>query len=195
MAVSDMNSDQHYFCAVSDLHKAGRLDTKLLREVPVLYRWWFPEDSAVMDILREYARTHPEDGKMSFLLSQLKERTLPSSRGEDKKYCALYLGKSTNGRKRFANHIKGPLDQSALRRSIRALLRASGEMLPDAGKPVEERISSILSDCYWEWTEMAEDPELVDSVEIMAISVGHYPLNIDGNHSLSEDWKLYIHNK
>ena len=75
MAVSDMNSDQHYFCAVSDLHKAGRLDTKLLREVPVLYRWWFPKESAIIHIIEAYVDAHPRDYKMLYMKNNLKIRT------------------------------------------------------------------------------------------------------------------------
>ena len=183
MAVSDMNSDQHYFCAVSDLHKAGRLDTKLLREVPVLYRWWFPEDSAVMDIIEAYVDAHPRDYKMLYMKNNLKIRTFDVN-GKTQDYYALYFGKSSDGHRRFYNHIRGPQSNSTLRRTIAALL----------GNDDEDTISAILMECCYEWVEFANDPELIDSIEMMAIAMGSYPLNIDGNQGVSSDWKQHLKN-
>ena len=183
MAVSDMNSDQHYFCAVSDLHKAGRLDTNLLREVPVLYRWWFPKESAIMYIIEAYVDAHPRDYKMLYMKNNLKIRTFDVN-GKTQDYYALYFGKSSDGHRRFYNHIRGPQSNSTLRRTIAALL----------GNDDEDTISAILMECCYEWVEFANDPELIDSIEMMAIAMGSYPLNIDGNQGVSSDWKQHLKN-
>ena len=49
-------------------------------------------------------------------------------------------------------------------------------------------------ECCYEWVEFANDPELIDSIEMMAIAMGSYPLNIDGNQGVSSDWKQHLNN-
>ena len=94
---------------------------------------------------------------------------------------------STNGRKRFGQHIRGPIKQSTLRETLRAVLSLKGEIC------TEERISDELQKCYYEWMEFCEDDrELIDCFEMMAIAIGYYPLNMEGNTSISEEWKKSI---
>ncbi len=82
------------------------------------------------------------------------------------------------------------MDNSTLRRTLYALLFSN----VDATK-AEAEISAILSRCYYEWIELADDKELVDMLEMTAISLGAYPLNMDGNPAISDMWREYVMNK
>ena len=149
---------------------------------PILYRWWFPSDSPIVAYLKDYITKHPEDIDMKYMYSRLKKKEIGYTI-----YYALYFGKSTNGRKRFGQHIRGPIKQSTLRETLRAVLSLKGEIC------TEERISDELQKCYYEWMEFCEDDrELIDCFEMMAIAIGYYPLNMEGNTSISEEWKKSI---
>lgn len=182
---NDTRIGQHHLYRVTDLyHATKRLRTDILSEEYFLYRWWFPEDSPIMDYLRDYTAKHPEDFDMKYVLDKLKKKVLDSTT-----YYALYLGKSTNGRKRFADHTRGDVKQSSLRKTLHAILSLAGESCN------EKDISNVLRQCYYEWMEFfEEDHNLLDSFEMMAIVIGHYPLNLDGNPSISEGWKSAIEN-
>ena len=52
---------QHYMCAVSELYKDNKLTSSPLRDEYLLYRWWFPHSSIVMDYLRDYIAQNPDD--------------------------------------------------------------------------------------------------------------------------------------
>lgn len=175
-----MTIDKHYIFSVASLFEDNKLTKDAPKGIPILYRWWFPEDSEVFNVLREYISSNPKDYDMSYLYSKLKRQEI----GE-KQYYALYLGKSINGQHRFKNHIKGPMSSSTLRRTVSALLQTKDEV----------KISSVLSSCYYEWVEFSQDSELIDSVELMAISLGYYPLNLDGNHAISQLWKTSLTEK
>lgn len=173
---------QHYMCAVPELYKGNRLKTDILSEEYFLYRWWFPSDSPIVAYLKDYITKHPEDIDMKYMYSRLKKKEIGYTI-----YYALYFGKSTNGRKRFGQHIRGPIKQSTLRETLRAVLSLKGEIC------TEERISDELQKCYYEWMEFFEDDrELIDCFEMMAIAIGYYPLNMEGNTSISEEWKKSI---
>ena len=149
---------------------------------PILYRWWFPSDSPIVAYLKDYITKHPEDIDMKYMYSRLKKKEIGYTI-----YYALYFGKSINGRKRFGQHIRGPIKQSTLRETLRAVLSLKGEIC------TEERISDELQKCYYEWMEFCEDDrELIDCFEMMAIAIGYYPLNMEGNTSISEEWKKSI---
>jgi len=171
--------------AVKDLYNEKRLRTDILSEEHFLYRWWFPEDSPIVIYLENYIERHPEDIDMHYVYARLKRKEL-----NDKVYYALYFGKSIDGRKRFGQHTRGPVKQSTLRETLRAILSIQGLAY------AEQNISDILCKCYYEWMEfMPEDYELIDSFEMMAIAIGYYPLNLDGNSSISEPWKAAIMDK
>ncbi len=108
----------------------------------------------------------------------------------EKEYCALYIGKSKNGRNRFTEHIHGQIRLSTLRKTIAAILLLMKQEV------TKESISKVLSKCYFEWIELknnyTDDYELMDCLEMMAITIGHYPLNMEGNTSISEEWKKAI---
>ena len=177
---------QHHLYRVTDLFDANnRLRTDILSEEYFLYRWWFPEDSPIMGYLRDYTDNHPEDIDMKYVLAKLKTKVL-----DGETYYALYFGKSTNGRKRFENHIRGNVKQSTLRRTLRAILSLADKSCN------EEDISNVLRECYYEWIEFfEEDHDLIDCFEMMAIAIGYYPLNLDGNSSISENWESAIADK
>ena len=183
---NDSHIGQHHLYRVTNLFDTNnRLKTDILSEEYFLYRWWFPQGSPIMGYLHKYTTNHPEDIDMKYVLAKLKTKVLDGNT-----YYALYFGKSTNGRKRFENHTRGNVNQSTLRRTLRAILSL-------AGKPFnEEDISNVLRECYYEWMEFfEEDHDLIDCFEMMAIAIGYYPLNLDGNSSISEGWKSAIANK
>ena len=174
---------QHYMCAVSELYKDNKLTSSPLRDEYLLYRWWFPHSSLVMDYLRDYIAQNPEDIVMKSVFARIKTKVI-----NNQTYYALYLGKSIHGRTRFRNHIVGPMKSSTLRRTIYALLTKNHPLQAN-----EDCISEILSKCYYEWMEFCEDDrELIDCFEMMAIAIGYYPLNMEGNTSISEEWKKSI---
>lgn len=173
---------QHYMCAVSELYKDNKLTSSPLRDEYLLYRWWFPHNSLVMDYLRDYIAQNPDDIVMKSVFARLKTKVI-----NNQTYYALYLGKSIHGRTRFKNHIVGPMKSSTLRRTIYALLTKNHPLQVN-----EDCISEILSKCYYEWMELSDDHELLDAFEMMAISLGYYPLNMEGNTSISEEWKKSI---
>lgn len=143
---------------------------------PILYRWWFPETSKVVTILREW--------KGSDLLAGVQTHEF-----EGKTYYALYFGKSNNGYRRFCQHSTGNVHTSTLRRTIHSLLT---DDLYD--KVIhEQEITDILRECYFEWTVIGkEDENLVECIEAICIVHGTYPLNIDGNPAIDEKWREYI---
>ena len=174
---------QHYMCAVSELYKDNKLTSSPLCDEYLLYRWWFPHNSLVMDYLRDYIAQNPEDIVMKSVFARIKTKVI-----NNQTYYALYLGKSIHGRTRFRNHIVGPMKSSTLRRTIYALLTKNHPLQAN-----EDCISEILNQCYYEWMEFCEDDrELIDCFEMMAIAIGYYPLNMEGNTSISEEWKKSI---
>ena len=171
--------------AVKNLYNGNKLRADILSEEHFLYRWWFPEDSPVVAYLENYLAQHTEDIDMHYVYARLKRQEL-----NNKTYYALYFGKSTNGRKRFGQHMRGSVKQSTLRETLCAIQELNGN--PCA----EEEINNILNECYYEWMEfMPEDHELIDSFEMMAIAIGYYPLNLEGNSSISKPWKTAIMDK
>ena len=142
----------------------------------VLYRWWFPENSEVVKILSNW--------KGSDLLAGVQTREF-----EGTTYYALYFGKSNNGYRRFCQHSTGNVHTSTLRRTIHSLLTDE-----EYNKPVHEaQIDEILKDCYFEWAVIDKEEEnLVECIEAICIVHGTYPLNIDGNPAIDEDWRKYM---
>jgi hypothetical protein len=176
-----LNQDHHLF-AVNDLCPNKRIQTKYLPEVPYIYRWWFPMDSLPMQLLKKYNKE--ED----YLLKRLKRMKFGK-----REYCALYVGKSNNGRERFGQHIHGPIQLSTLRKTIAAILLLTEQEV------TKDNITNVLRECYFEWIELKngllDDSELMDCFEMMTIAIGYYPLNMEGNTSISEEWKNSIMDK
>ena len=142
----------------------------------VIYRWWFPETSKVVKILREW--------KGSDLLAGVQTREF-----EGTTYYALYFGKSNNGYRRFIQHSAGNVHTSTLRRTIHSLL--TDDLYNKATH--EQEITDLLRECYFEWTVIGkEDENLVECIEAICIVHGTYTLNIDGNPAIDEDWRKYM---
>lgn len=164
---------QHHLCLADELKKNRRYDP-ILQDVPILYRWWFPKSSPVFTYIeRQLSDTY---------LQSLKQKILPNIDSKEETFYALYFGKSTAGKSRFAEHINGPDEDSTLRKTIRAIF--SAECTCDT-----EKLNAELRKCYFEWFELSDDQELIDCIEVLAITVGHYPLNIEANHSDDNNWK------
>lgn len=143
---------------------------------PILYRWWFPETSKVVTILRKW--------KGSDLLAGVQTCAF-----EGTTYYALYFGKSNNGYRRFCQHSTGNIHTSTLRRTIHSLL--TDDLYDKATH--EQEITDLLRECYFEWTVIGkEDENLVECIEAICIVHGTYPLNIDGNPAINEDWRKYM---
>ena len=150
---------------------------------PILYRWWFPEGSAVMDVLTQYSHSNAE---MATLLQQLETREI-----ENETYYALYFGKSNNGYRRYIQHSTGNVHTSTIRHTLYGLcLTEKGEK--QYIKEREEEITRILQECYYEWIPFDEEGKLVECVESICIALGKYPLNVDGNPATSNNWRDYL---
>ena len=150
---------------------------------PILYRWWFPEDSEVVNLLREW-KSNDSKKAINLLDGVLKEK-FP----DGKTYYALYFGKSNNGYRRFCQHSTGNVHTSTLRRTIHSLL--TDDLYNKATH--EQEITDLLRECYFEWTVIGkEDESLVECIEAICIVHGTYPLNIDGNPAINEDWRKYM---
>ena len=143
---------------------------------PILYRWWFPETSKVVTILRKW--------KGSDLLAGVQTCAF-----EGTTYYALYFGKSNNGYRRFCQHSTGNVHTSTLRRTIHSLL--TDDLYDKAIH--EQEITDLLRECYFEWTVIGkEDENLVECIEAICIVHSTYPLNLDGNPAINEDWRKYM---
>lgn len=147
----------------------------------ILYRWWFPENSPVLKIIRDFAK---QDEKLAVLLKQVE-----TCKMDGKIYYALYFGKSNNGRHRYSQHTTGNVHISTIRHTVYGL--CIGEKYD---KSQEENVSEILRQCYYEWASFADEPLLVECVEGICIALGKYPLNVDGNPAISDKWREHVMN-
>lgn len=149
---------------------------KIISPTPILYRWWFAEDSEPVKIIQE---CFLHGAKIDDYFLGVKTREI-----EGKRYYALYFGKSINGYQRFNVHINGNVKTSTLRKTIAGL--CCGDLY---NKSIEkDKITPILKECYFEWIDFPEDEEIVDVLETLCITTSCYPLNIDSNSSLNEEW-------
>ena len=147
---------------------------------PILYHWWFPEGSKVLDVVREYNQAESVN-----LLDQVETRVI-----NGKTYYALYFGKSSNGYRRYCQHTTGNIRLSTLRQTLYGL--CVGQQYDIAQ---EQMVSDILKDCYFEWLTFDKEGELVECIESICIALGHYPLNLDGNPAISDQWRKYVMEK
>ena len=165
-----------------------RVGTKpiLVPKEPVLYRWWFYSESEVVKLLRAWKS---KDSKEPI---NLLEGVLSEKFPDGKTYYALYFGKSNKGYRRYIQHSTGNIHTSTLRRTIHSLLTDE-----EYNKPIHEKqIDEILKDCYFEWAVIDKEEEnLVECIEAICIVHGTYPLNIDGNPAIDEDWRKYMMNE
>ena len=148
----------------------------------ILYRWWFPKNSPVMDVLADFAK---QDKELAALLEQVETCII-----NDKTYYALYFGKSNNGRHRYCQHTTGNVHISTIRHTVYGL--CIGEKYD---KSNEDRISDILRQCYYEWISFKGEDNLIECVESICIALGKYPLNVDGNPAISKKWRNYVMGK
>ena len=179
----DMQSDEQYSFFINEIERIP-----VIRK-PILYRWWFAEDSKPMIALKKYLDEHPTDIEMQQLFSQLEERKFE---GKKQKYYALYFGKSNNGYRRYIQHSTGNVHTSTLRRTIHSLLTDE-----EYNKPIHEKqIDEILKECYFEWAVIDKEEEsLVECIEAICIVHGTYPLNIDGNPAINSKWREHMMNE
>lgn len=120
------------------LYKVGANGKIPIPHDPILYRWWFPDDSKVLKSIRTYSET---DTKMAELLKKVEMREI-----DGQNYHALYFGKSNDGYRRFSHHSTGNIRNSTLRLTIYGL--CIGKQYDEAK---EELITQILKECYYEW--------------------------------------------
>ena len=148
---------------------------------PVLYRWWVPWEGCVINSLLQKSKTYSclrpilENMEMSLL--------------DNKPYCAIYFGKSENGKTRIvAQHIKGNVGNSTIRHTLYGIL------INDKYNPNnEDRISKIMENTYFEWQSFNQiEKELIVPLEAICIALGNYPLNIDGNCAVTKDWLEHL---
>jgi hypothetical protein len=182
----DMQSDEQYSFFINEIERIP-----VIRK-PILYRWWFREDSEPMIALKKYLDEHPTDVEMQQLFSQLEERKFE---GKEQKYYALYFGKSNNGYRRYIQHSTGNVHTSTLRHTLYGLCLTNNEESQYSKQLDKEEITRILRECYFEWLPFNEEGKLVECVEGICIALGKYPLNVDGNPAISDSWREYVMEK
>jgi hypothetical protein len=148
----------------------------------ILYRWWFPENSPVMDVLANFAK---QDKELAALLEQVETCKI-----NGKTYYALYFGKSNNGRHRYCQHTTGNVHLSTIRHTVYGLCIGT-----QYDKAKEDKVSEILRQCYYEWISFKGEDNLIECVESICIALGKYPLNVDGNPAISKKWRNYVMEK
>ena len=159
-------------------HVGSAKPTAVPREA-ILYRWWFSENSPVMKAIRDFAK---KDKDLADLLKQVETCEI-----NNKTYYALYFGKSNNGRHRYSQHTAGNVHTSTIRHTLYGLCISD---IYDKAR--EEEVSKILNDCYYEWISFADEPLLVECIEGICIALGKYPLNVDGNPAISDQWREHV---
>ena len=165
------------------IHKVDSITTKDLSHMPIVYRWWFEENSVVMHVLKEQSKKYKD---LAELMKQVASREI-----DGKTYYALYFGKSNNGYHRFRQHSKGNVHISTIRHTLYGLCIES-----KYNKSKEQQITDILKDCYFEWRAFDENEgKLVECIESICIMSGKYPLNVDGNPALGDQWREYVMDK
>lgn len=178
----DMQSDKQYSFFINEIEKIA------VDRGHILYRWWFAGNSKPMIALKKYLNEHPTDEEMQQLFSQLEERKFE---GKEQKYYALYFGKSNNGYRRYIQHSTGNVHISTLRRTLYGLcLTENGEK--QYIKEREGEITRMLQECYYEWIPFEKEGNLVECIESICIALGKYPLNVDGNPAISNQWRDYL---
>lgn len=178
-----MQSDKQYSFFINEIERIP-----VIRK-PILYRWWFREDSEPMLAIQKYLDSHPEDIQMKKLFSQLEERKFD---GKKKKYYALYFGKSNNGYRRYIQHTTGNVHTSTIRHTLYGLCLTNNEESQYSKQLDKEEITRILRECYFEWLPFNEEGKLVECIESICIALGKYPLNVDGNPAISNQWRDYL---
>ena len=148
----------------------------------ILYRWWFPQNSPVMDVLADFTK---QDKELAALLKQVETCKI-----DGKTYYALYFGKSNNGYRRYCQHTTGNVHLSTIRHTVYGL--CIGEKYDKAN---EDKVSEILRQCYYEWISFKGEDNLVECIEGICIALGKYPLNVDGNPAIGEKWREYVMDK
>ena len=179
----DMQSDKQYSFFINEIERIPVIHK------PILYRWWFAEDSEPMLAIQKYLDSHPEDIQMKQLFSQLEERKFD---GKKKKYYALYFGKSNNGYRRYIQHTTGNVHTSTIRHTLYGLCLTNNEESQYSKQLDKEEITRILRECYFEWLPFNEEGKLVECIESICIALGKYPLNVDGNPAISNQWRDYL---
>ena len=182
----DMQSDEQYSFFINEIERIPVIHK------PILYRWWFREDSEPMLAIQKYLDSHPEDIQMKQLFSQLEERKFD---GKKKKYYALYFGKSNNGYRRYIQHTTGNVHTSTIRHTLYGLCLTNNEESQYSKQLDKEEITRILRECYFEWLPFNEEGKLVECIESICIALGKYPLNVDGNPAISDSWREYVMEK
>ena len=137
---------------------------------PIIYRWWFVENSSVVEIIRRNLCD--------------KEFQQISKEKIDKGvyHYAMYVGKGANGKRRFKNHISPRIRTSTLRRTIAALLETNNE----------DAITTVLKNCYYEWWEIECDKKTLAEKEKEKINDGYHPLNLKENNKVCTKWKKFL---
>ncbi len=165
-----------------NLRKVGDIKPAVVPKEPILYRWWFPEDSIVVKTIRAHAKRNKE---LSTLLEDAEQQEI-----EGRNYLALYFGKSNIGYRRYIQHSTGNVHTSTIRHTLYGLCIGV-----EYDKAKEPEISAILDECYFEWLAFPEEGELIECLESLCIALGHYPLNVEGNSAIDDKWRELIMSK
>lgn len=156
-----------------------QLKSEKVPKEPILYRWWFPEDAEVVKLI---LKRGTKDAALAKFIEQIHTCTI-----NGKLYYAIYFGKSNKGYRRYIQHAKGNAHVSTIRHTLYGLCIGN-----KYDKAKEQLIDEILEKCYFEWISFKDEEYLIECIEVICIALGSYPLNIDGNPSISEKWREHI---
>ena len=159
-------------------------EIKLKTTNPILYRWLFPiePESELFKAVDAFYNDSKANPKHENILEGL-----PKIEKDGKLYYALYFGKSNKGSRRYRQHKSGNVHLSTLRHTIYGLCVG-----PEYDKEKEKIVDNILQNCYCEWYEFKEEGNLVECIEGICIALGKYPLNVEGNPNISDEWRQYV---
>lgn len=168
--------------------KCGKVsETNITTENPILYRWLFPYNPESKSELFKTIEAYHNDPAANPKHEDILDGLMPVEK-DGIIYYALYFGKSNNGSHRYRQHKAGNVHLSTLRHTIYGLCFWNEPY----DKEKEGKVSEILNQCYYEWFEFEDERNLVDCIEGICIATGNYPLNMEGNPNISEEWRKYV---
>ena len=138
-----------------------------------VYRWWFKKDAAL---------------KLLATFPQLRINKLLHRKIDGEVYLALYYGISINLKQRAKWHICQHHTNSAVKSGYLSTLRHTLSALLGKDLSISEKCVNDFMDhnCYFEW-DYSGNPQDEEKKELTQTTYC-YPLNIQGNKSVSKSW-------
>lgn len=143
--------------------------TSIPKEAGV-YRWWFPKKLAI---------------QLLHSIPEVDTDRICKKRINQEEYWCLYFGIAKDLRQRIRWHACQKHTASAVKHGILSTLRQSISALLKMDQTTStDRVSEVLELCYWDWLPQESKKEAL-KIEESELSEGYYPINIQGNKSIS----------